>query len=255
MLKVTHEQLDMLVHLPWEDEMLADLKEFAPRLFELRGEQTFRSLIRWGRQRAKVHGFSTRGPVRMFTQAMVSLGHRFDEDPQLAGIGSALRRDHGPEQEKARFVFAAIREYMDAALGESNEHGLAALTRLRDAHDLWESAPPGTEADFEADIVAHMRAIFPQKCASVPAPSLTALLREAITAAKTHGLDAMVGGRVIAALIFAFGWGITDDPLYPWVAKLLRPSENPGSTFDRATHLATRSRIYLAETLSYLGSP
>src|SRR5262245_64449839 len=77
------EAFDRALFRGFEDDMVSHLRRFAPRLFELRGEPTFRALIRLGADRAGRYGFTNRGPVRLFVELMVILGCDFDTDPML----------------------------------------------------------------------------------------------------------------------------------------------------------------------------
>src|SRR4051794_26634806 len=61
----------------FEDDMVRDLKGFAPAIYETRGEPILRQLIRVGIGRAKGYGFTNRGPVRLYIELMVLFGCDF----------------------------------------------------------------------------------------------------------------------------------------------------------------------------------
>lgn len=255
MLLLTQVQLDHVGERIWEDEMVESMQRFAPRLFQVRGPEPFRTVIRQGLARARAHGLSTRGPVRLFIETMASLGHRFDEDPQLPAIAAALRPSADPEKERAQQLYRAILDTIDRVLGPGGGHAVAALTRLRDDEALWREAAAIPPAAFEDRMLADMHAIFPHKAAHVGEPTLRRLCDTALEHAQAHELPAVPGARVLAALMFALGWHVATDPLYPWISAML---EHRARTprYDRAAHLAAKARIYLTATLAHLqGGP
>ncbi len=250
MLVVTQQQLALIGNLRWEDEMLEELRRFAPRLYEIRSREAFLRLIHQGRARAEDYGFTTRGPVRLFLQTMVSLGHRFDEDPQLPSIRPAIGNPRGPQKTRAQDLFAAITQTFESVLGPRSEHAVAALARLRDS-GVWSASVPSSPEQLVEQMLADMHQIFPRKADAVGDPTLERLIETAMERAESHQLHPLAGGRIIAALMFALGWGITTDPMYPWVAELLERRET-GPGYDRAEHLAAKARIYLGATLEHL---
>ncbi|MEM9455116.1 MAG: hypothetical protein AAGF11_13125 [Myxococcota bacterium] len=251
MLVVTNHQLELIGYQRWEDEILEEMMRFAPRLYEIRGETIFREFIREGYARAEGHGFTNRGPVRFFIQTMASLGHHFDEDPQLTPIRVAIGDPQRPQKQRAQDAFAAVLDYFDRVPGSDATRAIAALARLRDNNELWNEAPPPSRRLLVESMLAHMHGMFPAKAEYAGDSVLEQLVDAAMEHAATHELDAMAGGRIIAALMFALGWGITTDPLYPWVALMLEHREQT-PRYDRIHHLAAKTRIYLDATLSYL---
>lgn len=255
MLVFTPDQLQKLGLEIWENELLVELRAFAPRLSEIREVDCFRETIRLGSERAASHGFELRGPIRFYLQTMLCLGSHFDEDPQLPQLRLALEDDGRAEMERSRALFAAVDDYLEGVHGPRNQHAIAALARLRDSTTLWGGEPrPGSHKELEVSMLVSMGEIFPQKAERVGHATLSRVIEHATKLARLHELEEIEGTRVLCGLVFALGWGIDRDPMYPWVrAMLLRRNRN--ADYDRAQHLARQARIYLSATLDHLSQP
>src|SRR5262245_7401254 len=75
----------------FEDFMVTHLSDFSPLHSRSLGEPSIRSLINLGIERAKKHGFTRRGPVKFYIEAIILLGIDFDTDPQYPQAGNILR--------------------------------------------------------------------------------------------------------------------------------------------------------------------
>ena len=75
-------------------------------------------------------------------------------------------------------------------------------------------------------MLQEMTRIFPQKVAYIGEEGLTALIHEGVAEARRHGFPRSAGKLCWWCLMFAFGHGCTDDPLYPWISRTLRDRES-----------------------------
>jgi hypothetical protein len=71
-------------------------------------------------------------------------------------------------------------------------------------------------------MLGEMRRIFPQKTAYVGEAPLTALIEEAVAEAQSYDFRSIREQALIVVLMFAFGHGCTNDPLYPWISNTLQ---------------------------------
>lgn len=225
----------------FEGEMLEHLAVFAPRLYEIDGEEIFREIIRLGIQRAKNYRFTMRGPVRFFIESMFTLGCDFDTDPQYPWCHGILRNIEDPDEIiRSDHLFDVMNDYLDAAAGADNRYALFALQKLNHTgpHLL------GTvTADHKSALLEKMAEFYPEKTQRVGKESLLRLIGEAETAARIHAMESKNGVVLICLLMFMFGHGVTHDPLYPWVKKTL---EDPSllTPDERIDKLASRTWVY-----------
>lgn len=245
MLTIRTEQLRALggVSLQaFEDQLVEHCRGFAPRLYALRGEPTLRRVVRSGMQRAREIGFMRRGPTRFWIELMLAFGHAFDTDPQLAWAAAALHGEAQDELQRAAAVFAAMQDYQHLVDGEGKAAALAALRRV--AATPWADLVGDGGLPFEPQALQAMQLVYPEKAAAVGADALRRIVSLAEAAAARHDIQHPAGRALIAGLMFGFGHGVLDDPLYPWVAATLQSGRH-GSGDQRAERLAAKTRIYV----------
>jgi hypothetical protein len=90
--------------------------------------------------------------------------------------------------------------------------------------------------------------IFPQKATYLGEGSLQGLIQEGCNVAKAAGFTTSRGYALIVVLMYGFGHGCTDDPLYPWIAHTLR-GEGIGNPGERAARLEKRASTWLNHVL------
>jgi hypothetical protein len=253
-LVIRHEQMRLLAEVPlavFEDRLVEHLQLFAPRLYELRGHEGIRRVARSGIARARARGFTRRGPVRFWVELMFALGHRFDEDPLLGWVPASLvQQDGGDEMARARALFAAMQAYLARIEGPDKTWAIAALRRVAAAP--WASLV-GPGEPFQNEALAAMQRIWPEKAAAVGEPALRRSIAAAEAAAAARGVDDRAGRALIAGLMFGFGHGVLDDPLYPWVEDTLQSGRHADAN-QRAERLAAKTRIYVQAIAAHLAS-
>lgn len=244
MLTIRTEQLQTLTGVSYrafEDQLVDHCRSFAERLFQLRGEACIRRVVRTGMQQAREQGFTRRGPVRFWIELMFAFGHRFASDPQLTWSAAALADTSLAEADRAARLFAAMQGWQLRVEGPAKAWALAALRNV--AALPWDQIiQPG--AAFEAQALAAMQRIYPQKAQAAGDDALRRIVAQAEAHADAHNIAALPQRALLAGLMFGFGHGVLDDPLYPWVAATLS-SGRYADIGQRTERLAAKTRIYV----------
>ena len=234
-------------------ELVVHLQGFAPRLSELRGEKCMRQVVRTGIERAFRHGFTNRGPLRLYIELMVSLGIGFDTDPQYAWARDAIDAMAEPDQmARAALLYRRASDYFDAVMGPDNRHAIAALERITAAGA--EGLMPDEGETARADAACVMRSIYPEKMAFIGEVGSGRLFESACDAATRYGLRSARGRALLLGLQFGFGHAVTEDPLYPWVADALDAAHIPDPV-TREQRLRGRTMAYVAGILKHFSDP
>lgn len=202
----------------FEDEMVVHSKDLSPRLCEVIGDEQLRVALRSAINRAMTYGFSNRGPIRLFIEMMFFCGSGFDTDPQYPKVGEILRAS-GDQMQRAERIHEGYLEYLDkvSGPGAANVH-----KALRDLEFFARSPISFTAENFVSGMLREMHTIFPKKTDFVGGEGLTALIQEGMAEAHKYGFNTVRANALIVVLMFAFGHGCTEDPLYPWISNTLR---------------------------------
>ena len=249
MLTIRAEQLRVLAAVPlqaFEDELVDHCRSFAARLFQMRGEECIRGMVRTGMTHAGNGGFTVRGPVRYWVEMMFAFGHEFHTDPQLQWLATPLAALAEPQLERAKAVFLGMQQYQLQVEGDNKAFALAALRRVLNAD--WSVIGKGGEEQVDS-VMAAMAGLYPEKAACVGTDVLRALAVSADIAAAARGITDAPGRALIAGLMFGFGHGVLSDPMYPWVAATLAGPAEGGARWPR---LASKTRRYIEAMLEHL---
>ena len=252
-LVVRREQMHVLAAVPlgvFEDRLVEHLRQFASRLYELRGEAGIRAVARSGISRARSRGFTRRGPVRFWLELMFAFGHRFDDDPQLAWVPLALAAPAADELARASALYTAMQDWQARVDGPDKASAIEALRRVAAAP--WATLV-GPGEPFEEEALAAMQRIYPEKAAAVGEVALRSVVDAAEAASAARGIDGRAGRALLAGLMFGFGHGVLDDPLYPWVDKTLQGGRHADGN-QRAERLSAKTRIYVQAIAAHLAA-
>lgn len=230
---------------PFEDEMVAHSRGFSPELCKALGEEGLRVALRRAMARAADHGFNLRGPLRLAIEMMFLFGSDFDEDPQYAWIAGIL--EGGDDQmSKAERLHEKIDEYIERVAGPDAAHSRAFWERLRSLPDK----PIKLAADsFEATMNGILGELFPEKVVYVGEDGIKELIRAGRQAARDSGFVTVRAGALLVILMFAFGRGCADDPLYPWIGRTLS-DERIVDQAVRLERLERKALTWLEQVLS-----
>jgi len=248
MLTIRSEQLRALGRVAaegFEDRMVEHAAAFAPRLFLLRGPVPMRRLVRQGIERARLHGFDLRGPVRFWIEMMMAHGSLWHDDPQLACVHRHLARSDLQQNFRADLVYESLLEYVEHVEGPDKVQARGALQGIS-AADWSELLKPA--ADPSARARALLQTLNPTKVDVVGDDAIQRVVAAAGQACRLLSIDPAEGQVLLSGLMFGFGHGVLEDPLYPWVASTLRPG--PSGTL-RCRRLARKTRVYVRAVLAH----
>lgn len=252
MLVIRNEQMQTMQSVAldeFENEMVAHIKEFAPKHSEVIKDEGVREVVRLGIERAKQYGLTNRGPVRFFIEMMFMFGSSFDTDFQLPWAGGTLNNETIKDQaQRADILHDKMLEYLEAVAGENDQYALESLRRLEKAR--YEDYK-GTGEHFDKRAADALKQLYPQKCEYLGDELLAQVVRQGKKSAKKHSVKTEKSAALFVALTFALGHGFDEDALYPWVSKTLR-DEAVKDADERADRLERKMRIYLSEALKYL---
>jgi hypothetical protein len=248
MIVIRPEQIEVfrkVALIGFEDEMVAHSQDFAPKLSTVLGAQQLRSAVRAAMARADGYGFTNRGPMRLFVELILLFGSAFDTDPQYPWAAQILG-DGAPQMRRADLLYARVLNYQERVCGADLTNTRTALWNL----SFFAQQPFALTAQaFVPEMLREMTAIYPQKAAYLGDEALSALIREGCAVARELRFPTLRGYSLVIALMFAFGHGCTDDPLYPWIARTLNDGRiaEPGA---RAERLERKSLTWLKHVLA-----
>lgn len=231
----------------FETDMVAHLSEFSPPLFKAVGEEQMRKVVRLGIAQAGRYGLTYRGPVRLYLEIMLLLGSHFDTDPQYSWSAGILNDAARPDQmDRADRLYEEILSGLETVVGPNDAYAQKALRAIA----VFAREPlPLSSDDFVPGMLERMMSVYPEKAAYVGTEGLTALIREGITQARKHHFVTVRAAALIVVLMFAFGHGCVDDPLYPWIARTLH-DERLRDPVARAQRLEKKSLTWLEHVLA-----
>ena len=215
----------------FEDEMVVHSQNFAPELSHVIGEAQLHLAIRPAMTRAKTYGFTNRGSIRLFIEMMFLFGSHFDTDPQYPWAASILA-DSAEQMHRAERLYEKIIDYQDKVSGTNAVNTIVALRNL----SFLPHQPLNYNANnFVSGMLQEMTGIFPQKAAYLGNESLQALIHSGITVAQQARFRSARAYTLIIALMYAFGHGCINDPLYPWIATTLNDEKiiDPAARAER----------------------
>ena len=253
MLLIRQKQMDVFseeaLHT-FEDSMVAHCFKFAQRHCEAIGQEQVRQVIRLGIERAADYGLTLRGPVRFYIEMMFMFGSSFDNNPQYPWVAEILKDENLPDQmQRADNLFDKVIDYFATVFGANGDY---ALTAMRKIPAFAKSPLAITPQNFEGEMLAQLKRLYPQKCDYVGDDCLRELIQEANEKAETNQFINTRGIALFAVLMFALGHTFTEDPLFPWVShtlndpKLVEPER-------RAQRMEERMLAYLDQVLKHAG--
>jgi len=239
---IRHSQMAVfgdMAHAQFAAQMADHVREFAPELATVAKPEGVREFVHEAIDAARAQGFRNRECVRLFIEIGLVLGHRFTTDPQYPWIQEVLA-DEGlvGEDTRADMLWRYVSDYLDTVVGPERAYVFNALHRLEEMLGPPQDATLLRGGEWILDVSRHC---YPEKYEYVGQPQLEALLAEAAEAAAGTGLVPGTGPALIGLLMFCFGHGSLNDPLYPWIKQTLADA-NPQARLER---LYVKTRAYL----------
>ena len=196
--------------------------------------------VRRASNRSGNYEFTYRGPIRLFIELMFLFGSAFDTDPQYPWASQILG---APDDQmlRAEQLRDKTLDYQKKVSGSDAANTHKALRDL----SVWAKKPVIFSSNqFTPGMQQEMAHIFPQKAAYIGEEGLTVLISEGSAEARQYQFPTIRGDALVVALMFAFGHGCTDDPLYPWISQTLKD--------ERIIDPAARVERLEKETLAWL---
>ncbi len=201
------------------DEMVIHAQEFSPILCGVIGEEQVRVVVCKAIEKAKFYEFSNRGPVQLFIDMSFLFGSAFDTDPQYPWAMEILNRNTLASQtECAEELYERTLDYNESVGGANNEFTRQALVRVSNFARL---NIQYSNENLTAELLGQIEILYPQKVHYTGKAALRTLIEKGLKKANEYGFFASREKTVIVVLMFTFGHGCMDDPLYPWIANTL----------------------------------
>lgn len=251
MLRIRREQMKVFQGVAlqnFEDEMVAHGKKFSPKMCEMIGDEQVHVAVHGAIERSFTYGFTNRGPARFFVEMAFHFGSHFDTDPQYPWASEILKDKHTLDQMKrSERLYEKVKDYLEKVCGPKNVNARNALTNLSaKARKSFSSSPNDTSAMIQA-----MTQVYPQKAAYVGEANLTRLILEGRNRARASGFNTSRGEVLTMSLMFAFGHGCMDDPLYPWIERTWKGLQGVEAE-GRVKALESKTLVYVDNTVAYL---
>jgi len=249
MFTITQNQLEVFqseTASAFENEMIGHCKVFSPKLSGILGDDRLRGVIRAAIKRAIGHGFTLRGPIRLFIELGFLFGSSFDTDVQYSWARTKLDEpDPRTQMARAEALHATATIALKKIHGVDNNYTYAALRRLQ---PLSAATFRFRSNDFSDVVLTEMAKVHPQKYEYVGETSLRTLITTAEAEALQHDFSTPHEKLLIVVLMFSFGQGCTTDLLYPWIAGTLG-NYRVSSPVARANQLQRKALTWLRHVL------
>ncbi|MGC2236673.1 MAG: hypothetical protein WA584_10960 [Pyrinomonadaceae bacterium] len=243
-------QMEELSKVPlraFEDGMVEHLAEFSPPLFNVIKEDQMRVAVRFGIEKAERYGFNLRGPIRLYLELMLLFGSHFDTDPQYPWTSKILNDQNStPQMQRAEHLYEKTLDYQEKVSGNDAANTRKALENLS---VMARNSTTISSNDFVADIRREITRVFPQKASYIGEEGLTALINEGRDEARKYRFPTDRGEALMVVLMYAFGHGCPDDPLYPWISRTLNDERIIEPT-ARAERLEKKAMTWLEQVLA-----
>lgn len=220
MLQINADQMQQFRNaaaLRFESAMVAHARGFAPQLYAVIGPDQMRVAIAGALGRARAHGLTFCGPLRLYVEMTLLYGSGFDDDPQYPALREILQAPRD-QMVRARQIFDHIAVFQTRVAGPDARNvfdALGLLSQIARAPDRYELA------QLDRQLLHQMNLAFAAKAAYVGNMNLARLIAEGRAEARQHGFETARAQALIPILMYAFGHRCTRDPLYPWIGRTL----------------------------------
>lgn len=195
----------------FEGELRKHVKQLVPELVRNVDEETIGEFVHNGVQKAYGYRLTTRGPIRLFVELLCLAGFHFDTDPQFTSFVSVLTVAEPDEGIRAELLYDECTSYFDTVAGPLSQYFIRALRAVAS----W----MGAHYQHTSVIADIFKTVYPEKSEYIAA-SYTQLRVSACRAAAVVHVTDPVAIDILFILMFLFGHGILDDPLYPWARRV-----------------------------------
>jgi len=202
-------------------ELCLHCKEYSPDLINILSDEQLDAAVRKGIDRAKVYGFTNRGPIRFFIEMMIAFGSGFDSDPQYPWAAETLAKHEETEQMalSEKLYEAAIPSF-EKVFGEDALHSNNALRAMM---NKMKTGLNFKRENFKEEMLRLLKEIYPIKCKEVGDDNLRKLIRDGI-ARGTERYNFRNARSMALMILMKFGLGhnFDTDPFHPWISSTLK---------------------------------
>lgn len=227
-------------------ELQLRLVERTPDLAQTLDEERLHTAVSRAVDAAETHGFTNRGPIRLYLDLCVGFGSGFVNDPVYSWAAKAIgNADPETQMERSEALFDKSLAAIDEISGPEDAYGAQALRALNtwahESHDF-----PDLESGYA---VSQMRSLHPEKAAHAGEEALQQLFRDAKAACLDLGVTTPRPIMLTTALKFGFGAGCLKDPFFPWIGATLSQEGVPQMS-DRFKRLERKALTWVNAILS-----
>ncbi len=201
----------------YKDEMVLHCREFSPELCQVLENDQLHVAVRNAMSRAANHGFTNRGPIRLFIEMMLLFGTGFDNDPQYPRFMQILAGEND-QMIRADQLYNEVVQYQKEVSGDNGVNTMKAYRRLL---SLSSRTMHFSEDSFQPDMIHGMAEVFPEKASYLGVNALGNLIRKGTGIAAGAGIPMGRGHALLVWLMYMMGHECCSDPLYPWISATL----------------------------------
>jgi hypothetical protein len=210
----------------FEEEMAQHCRKLSPHLCETLSDEHLGLAIKRAIRGASTHGFTNRGPVRLYLDLTLLFGGGFASDPQYPWAAEQLASDEFTNQaHRAEALYERSCEHLKQAGGSSYAQALSALEQLATAAALEPAVHPER---LKASALRLIEQTYPKKYAYTGEAPLHDLSSSALAKGQeTYGFRRSRSILMMTVLMLAFGHQCDEDPLYFWIEETLKDPDEP----------------------------
>lgn len=200
-------QMEKYAERAFESEMANHLREFAPARTQSMGDESLKTMVRAGLSKARGHGFTVRGSVRLYLDLMCVFGSDFDTDPQYPWAAE-VHNESGTEMDRADRLYRSSIAAIDEIAGPTGELMVLGLCRIAET-PLYDFCPEDQNSIPQALCQA-----YPEKARHSGPEGMRALFGEAADRARALDLTGPAGIALLSLMMFTAGHGVIEDSIY-----------------------------------------
>ncbi|TDT75169.1 hypothetical protein BDE40_1896 [Litoreibacter halocynthiae] len=223
----------------FSEELVGDLMAADPMLERNLGVDSIREAVHLGIRSGQRYAIDERSPLKAYIQIMFHLGSHFDEDPLLPWAKMALVTPcrNGRQAYRINALRDSFLEYVEQTCGHEGEHISGFLRQLQTLNDPQDAPVDATQT------LAFVDAHFASMTAYVGRNVIWSMMHETADLCRKLRLFAPSSVFILVCMRLSFGYGVTNDPLFPWLRMVL---QNPAPALDKEHLLWQACQEHLA---------